>query len=728
MIVKSRLIFIKLIFFIIIDLLAAQVDIIGDQFFTFSYENDSVALPIFSNVELNQNNIGLEKAIIVVHGQNRNASDYFNSINSIASSLGLQNETLIIAPQFLLLEDIDSWDLGATIPYWQNNTGWTTGNQSLSTLQHPRDFQLSSFTVIDSLLLFIHSEFTSVEEIILVGSSAGGQLLNRYAGGSPVKLNEKIRFIISAPSSFLYFDENRYEYPNSWALPNGCNNYNEYKYGLDDLNNYMSLAGKDSIIARYQKRKIIYLVGAQDNGGTTDCQSMVQGQHRLERSLNYYNYLQHYFSQEIINKQRIIIIPSVDHYHDEIFSSPCGKKAIFDVDGCQQIENLTAPTAQFSSSISSGDYPLPITFINSSSEGTYEIEHSLWAIEDEIIHTDGNLEYIFNHPGEHDAKLIVIDKIGLRDTLIIESYVKVDTLFGDINLDTQVNLDDVETLLSYSIGEVVLDPIQIISGDVDNNETLSPFDGSLILQYVEGQLNQIPIDSDQGFNASGALDEPELPGAIDEIIQVPVILKNPENVYSFKATINYDSNVLNSATIYEGPLSDLGFKIETKIEDDGRILIAGAGPSSFNENITIANLYFISSEFSSGETILFCNDLILNNTPINETFSIKISQTLSINEQLIPRDFHLSTNFPNPFNSRTTINFFLEKDLEIKMEINNLKGQSVRSLLYGNYHKGSHNIIWDGKDDNNKPVVSGIYIYTLFVNEESTTKKMIFLK
>ena len=81
-------------------------------------------------------------------------------------------------------------------------------------------------------------------------------------------------------------------------------------------------------------------------------------------------------------------------------------------------------------------------------------------------------------------------------------------------------------------------------------------------------------------------------------------------------------------------------------------------------DITIANLYFISSEFSNGETILFCNDLILNNTQINETYSIKISQVLSINESSLPHDFYLGTNFPNPFNSRTKINFSLEKYIQ----------------------------------------------------------------
>tara|TARA_A100001011_G_scaffold368418_1_gene422716 strand:- start:16 stop:2202 length:2187 start_codon:yes stop_codon:yes gene_type:complete len=728
LIVKSRLILFKLIFFIIIDLLESQVDIIGDQFFTFNYESDSVSLPIFSNVELNENNIGLEKAIIVMHGQNRNADDYFNSINSITSSLGIQNETLIIAPQFLLLEDIDSWNLGAAIPYWQNNTGWTTGNQSLSTLQHPRDFQLSSFTIIDSLLLFIHSEFTNIEKIILVGNSAGGQLLNRYAGGSPIAFNEKIKFIISAPSSFLYFDENRYEYPNSWTLPSGCNNYNEYKYGLDDLNNYMSVASEDSIIARYQKRKITYMVGEQDNGGTTDCQSMVQGEHRLERSLNYYNYLQHYFSQNITNKQNIIIIPNVDHYHDEIFNSPCGRKAIFGLGDCQQIDNLTAPSALFSTDVNFGNYPLVVNFMNNSTQGTHDIKYLLWEIEDESIYTTGDLEYTFNYPGVYNALLIAIDKIGQRDTSIAEAIVTVDTLFGDVNLDAIVNSNDAEDIIESFIGDMPFDAIQMAIGDLDNDGTLSPFDGSLILQYLEGNITQIPIEEGQGSTAFGGLKELEISGDIGEIIQIPILLENAENIYSFRATINFDPNVTSAATIYTGNIAESGFIIKTRIEDDGKILLAGAGSTAASDDVEIANFYFIPLAFTNGENIFYCENLYVNNIQIEESFSIKVNQTLTVEPNLFIEDFSLGNNYPNPFNATTKIMFNLDKNFNLRMQINNLKGQLVRTLSDGFYTKGSHNAEWNGKDNEGNIVVSGVYIYKILINNRSITKKMLFVK
>ena len=174
-----KLTFIKLLFLVVNStLLEAQVDMVGDKFFALNYEENSVNLPVFSNLDLNEDNFGINKVIVVMHGLNRNAYDYYSSIEQITSSLGLQNETHIIAPQFLLLEDIEHWSLGPTIPYWQNNTGWITGNQSLSTLQHPRNFLLSSYTIIDSLLSDVIARYSDVEDIIFVGNSAGGQLLN----------------------------------------------------------------------------------------------------------------------------------------------------------------------------------------------------------------------------------------------------------------------------------------------------------------------------------------------------------------------------------------------------------------------------------------------------------------------------------------------------------------------------------------------------------------------
>ena len=88
----------------------------------------------------------------------------------------------------------------------------------------------------------------------------------------------------------------------------------------------------------------------------------------------------------------------------------------------------------------------------------------------------------------------------------------------------------------------------------------------------------------------------------------------------------------------------------------------------------------------------------------------------------------LHGNFPNPFNPSTTINFYLQKDGLTNLDIFNIKGQKVKTLVNENLDKGQHSTFWNGKDDNNKQVSSGIYFYKLNTGNFSSTKKMILIE
>ena len=88
----------------------------------------------------------------------------------------------------------------------------------------------------------------------------------------------------------------------------------------------------------------------------------------------------------------------------------------------------------------------------------------------------------------------------------------------------------------------------------------------------------------------------------------------------------------------------------------------------------------------------------------------------------------LHGNFPNPFNPYTTINFYLHKDGLTNLEIYNIKGQKVKTLVNENLDKGQHSAFWNGKDNNNKQVSSGIYFYKLNTGNFSSTKKMILIE
>ncbi len=89
------------------------------------------------------------------------------------------------------------------------------------------------------------------------------------------------------------------------------------------------------------------------------------------------------------------------------------------------------------------------------------------------------------------------------------------------------------------------------------------------------------------------------------------------------------------------------------------------------------------------------------------------------------------SNYPNPFNPLTTISYDLPVNVENPvLEIFNIKGEKLRSLrTFPNRGFGTSSVVWDGTDENNQPVSSGIYLYQLKVgNKFSQIKKMLLLK
>ena len=86
------------------------------------------------------------------------------------------------------------------------------------------------------------------------------------------------------------------------------------------------------------------------------------------------------------------------------------------------------------------------------------------------------------------------------------------------------------------------------------------------------------------------------------------------------------------------------------------------------------------------------------------------------------------SNYPNPFNPETKIIFNLPEEGNIKLEIYNIKGQKVKTLLDCYMSPGHSEMIWNGKDDNGKPVGSGVYFYKLLTPSKSYVKKCMLLK
>jgi hypothetical protein len=113
----------------------------------------------------------------------------------------------------------------------------------------------------------------------------------------------------------------------------------------------------------------------------------------------------------------------------------------------------------------------------------------------------------------------------------------------------------------------------------------------------------------------------------------------------------------------------------------------------------------------------------------SELVNVIVERNVGISAGLsIPSDFDLKQNYPNPFNGQTLIAFSLASPGDVKLEIFDIAGRLIRSLLAERMDYGNHQIIWDGKNNGEQDVASGIYFYRLSTENKSTSRRMIFLR
>ena len=121
-------------------------------------------------------------------------------------------------------------------------------------------------------------------------------------------------------------------------------------------------------------------------------------------------------------------------------------------------------------------------------------------------------------------------------------------------------------------------------------------------------------------------------------------------------------------------------------------------------------------------------DTVIN----NEQRIIKVEgkyAALSTNEdKVFPEKYILYQNYPNPFNPITSIKYDLPRETPVTIEIYNIIGNKITTLIDKNMDAGSHIVRWNSTDNNGAKIPSGIYFYHIKTNEFIKTKKMILLK
>jgi hypothetical protein len=96
--------------------------------------------------------------------------------------------------------------------------------------------------------------------------------------------------------------------------------------------------------------------------------------------------------------------------------------------------------------------------------------------------------------------------------------------------------------------------------------------------------------------------------------------------------------------------------------------------------------------------------------------------------QAQPDAFALEQNYPNPFNSETVIRYTLPRETTVDLVVYDMVGQEVARLVYGRRAAGIHTVAWDGRDDADRKLATGMYMYRLQAGDQTSSRKLLLLR
>ena len=307
-----------------------------------------------------------------------------------------------------------------------------------------------------------------------------------------------------------------------------------------------------------------------------------------------------------------------------------------------------------------------------------------------------------------------LDSLGA--TLTRTFNVTVLPALGDVDGNAEIDFADARTILRANVGLVTLNPVQLVLADVNNSGTVNSFDASVVLRYpLPGSGISIPfvapkrVDATAGTLAWGEFTRDTKASTIT----VPVMISNASGVYSVDFTGQFDVNATSVVSIDIAELPQ-DWMSSTNVTEDGQIRIAMAGSSSL-VNALVANVTFAID--ADNALSVKANGFVNADAFVMESLEV---------EQL-PLEFALGQNYPNPFNPTTNIRYQLPMSADVTIELYNMLGQRVMTLVNGTIQAGTHTISVDFSK-----LSSGVYVYRIQARGESesfvSTRTMTLIK
>lgn len=326
--------------------------------------------------------------------------------------------------------------------------------------------------------------------------------------------------------------------------------------------------------------------------------------------------------------------------------------------------------------------------------------------------------------------------------------------YGDFNEDEAVNEDDVRQILDQVAQQNSGYSSERLRGDVSGDGSLSAYDGSLILKFVDGNLDNFPVDESgtgygpevsrftSGYGTDADRVNPE--ANPDVAWTLELITDKPKTKHdldiSVKLEVGDDSPVDEFHSLYlelevpEGITFDeivTGSSLDQAIwkyhRDEENLYLAVSGRHSFAED-TLFTMTFEPEEDQEAEIKIVQARLdeyaLMPYSAGTGTFEIEDSVPVGSDEDPeVPEELVLKQNYPNPFNPVTIIEFELPESGNSQLVVYDVNGREITTLVDQNLQAGTHQFDFDGSR-----LSSGMYIYRLYTPAGVKTGKMMLVK
>ena len=315
-------------------------------YFSFTPPGQSLNMHFYASADPKQTTekAMITRAVIAMHGHPRDANKTFNATLAAVKGGRALSNTLVVAPIYQVPTGQAKKCSTAGVPAATNSDlAWTCDTWLEGGVSN-EGRGLSSFAVMDALVAQLQKDFPNLNTITIAGFSAGAQMVQHYIGFSSdvASTKLKLRFVVSDPGSWLYFDNVRAkpylgDSPVAWENCKGgaeglgdceikfgqpapgCAAANSWKYGLENLPSYL-IRNSEQARARYASADVHYLEGALDSSkakgtyyGILDksCAAQAQGPYRLQRGVVFAAYSRAFLNPKL--NTRVTIVPNCAH-------------------------------------------------------------------------------------------------------------------------------------------------------------------------------------------------------------------------------------------------------------------------------------------------------------------------------------------------------------------------------------------------------------------------------